>query len=137
MRTLFVALRLSISLLFAGLLAVQTVAAQTPAATVVGRIMDTTRAVVVDASIRIRDVNTNEIRTASSSAEGEYTISGLTPGEYEVTVEKTGFKTTRQTNLELAVDQTVRVDVVLQVGAVTDSVEVQATVPLLNTETSS
>ena len=132
MRTLFVALRFSVSLLFAGLLA-----AQTPAATLVGRIMDPTRASIVDASIRVRDVNTNEIRTARSSAEGEYTISSLTPGAYEVTVEKAGFKTVRETNLQLAVDQTARVDVVLPVGAVSESVEVQATVPLLNTETSS
>jgi hypothetical protein len=132
MRTLFVALRLSVSLLFAGLMA-----AQTPAATLVGRIVDASRATVVDAAIRVRDVNTNEIRTARSSSEGEYTVSSLPPGTYEVTVEKAGFKLIRETNLELAVDQTARLDVVLQVGAVTESVEVQATVPLLNTETSS
>src|ERR1035437_584527 len=132
MRTLFVALRLSVSLLFAGLMA-----AQTPAATLVGRIVDASHAAVVDGAIRVRDVNTNEIRTARSSGEGEYTVSSLPPGSYEVTVEKAGFKLTRETNLELAVEQTARLDVVLQVGAVSESVEVTATVPLLNTETSS
>lgn len=130
MRTLFVAL--SASLLFAGLMP-----AQTPAATLVGRVIDSSRASVADASIRVRDVNTNEIRTARSSAEGEYTVSSLSPGTYEVTVEKTGFKMTRETALELAVDQTARLDVVLQVGSVSESIDVQATVPLLNTETSS
>ena len=129
MRTSYVAL---LSLLFAGLMA-----AQTPAATLVGRVIDASRASVVDASIRVRDVNTNEIRTARSTAEGEYTVSTLSPGTYEVTIEKAGFKTLRETALELAVDQTARLDVVLQIGAVTESVEVQATVPLLNTETSS
>src|ERR1035437_5297181 len=132
MRTLFVALRLSVSLLFAGLMA-----AQTPAATLVGRIVDASHAAVVDGAIRVRDVNTNEIRTARSSGEGEYTVSSLPPGSYEVTVEKAGFKLTRETNLELAVEQTARLDVVLQVGAVSERVEVAATVPLLNTETSS
>jgi hypothetical protein len=112
-------------------------AAQTPAATLVGRVIDASRASVADASIRVRDVNTNEIRTARSTAEGEYTVSTLSPGTYEVTIEKAGFKTLRETALELAVDQTARLDVVLQIGAVTESVEVQATVPLLNTETSS
>src|ERR1035437_6591704 len=112
MRTLFVALRLSVSLLFAGLMA-----AQTPAATLVGRIVDASHAAVVDAAIRVRDVNTNEIRTARSSGEGEYPVSSLPPGSYEVTVEKAGFKLTRETNLELAVEQTARLDVVLQVGA--------------------
>ncbi len=60
MRTPYVVL---ISLLFAGLTAAQT-------ATLVGQIQDTSRANVVDASIRVRDVNTNELRTARSSAEG-------------------------------------------------------------------
>jgi outer membrane receptor protein involved in Fe transport len=129
MRTSYVAL---LSLLFAG-----PMAAQTPAATLVGRVIDASRASVADASIRVRDINTNEIRTARSTAEGEYTVSALSPGSYEVTIEKAGFKTLRETALELAVDQTARLDVVLQIGAVTESVEVQATVPLLNTETSS
>src|SRR6266849_5977157 len=136
MRTMFVALRLSSSLslaaLFAGL-----ISAQTPSATLVGRVTDASRASVVEASIRVRDAGTNEIRTARTSAEGEYTVSSLAPGTYEVTVEKPGFKMTSETALELAVGQTARLDVVLQIGAVTESVEVQATVPLLNTETSS
>ena len=130
MRTVYVALRLSLSLLFAGLMA-----AQTPAATLVGRIVDASHANVADAAIRVRDVNTNEIRTARSSSEGEYTVSSLPPGTYDVTVEKAGFKLVRETSLELAVEQTARLDVVLQVGSVSESVEVTATVPLLNTET--
>jgi outer membrane receptor protein involved in Fe transport len=132
MRTLSAALRISLPLLFVGLMA-----AQTPAATLVGRVTDASRAVIADATIRVRDTKTNEIRTARSSAEGEYTVSSLPPGNYEVTVEKPGFKLTRETALDLAVDQIARLDVVLQVGAVTDSVEVRASVPLLNTETSS
>ncbi len=129
MRTLSVAL---FSLMLAG-----TVSAQTPAATLVGRVTDASRANVLDAAIRVRDVNTNEIRTARTGTEGEYTVSSLPPGIYEVTVEKAGFKLTRESNLELSVDQTARLDIVLQVGAVSESVEVTATVPLLNTETSS
>ena len=130
MRTLFVAL--TASLLLTGPLAAQTVSA-----TLVGRVTDASRASVVEAAIRVRDAATNEIRTARTSAEGEYTVATLSPGTYEVTVEKSGFKTTRETALELAVGQTARLDVVLQVGAVTESIDVQATVPLLNTETSS
>ena len=132
MRSPSVALRLIALPLISGL-----VFAQTPAATLVGRIVDVTRAAVGDASIRVRDVNTNELRSARSMGEGEYTVSSLPPGTYEVTVEKPGFKLARETNLQLAVDQTARLDIVLQVGAVTESVEVQASVPLLNTETSS
>jgi hypothetical protein len=129
MRTLSVAL---FSLLFVG-----SMAAQTPAASLVGRIADTSGAAIAGASIRIRDVDTNELRTARSGEEGGYAVSSLAPGTYEVMVEKQGFKLTRETSLQLAVDQTARLDIVLQIGAVTESVEVQASVPLRNTETSS
>jgi len=127
MRTMFAVL-----FAFAGLLP-----AQTTSATLVGRIADATHAAVADAAVRARDVNTNEVRTVRSLAEGEYTVSSLAPGTYEVTVEKPGFKLMRESNLELQVGQTARLDIVLHVGAVTDSVEVIASVPLVNTETSS
>src|ERR1043166_5283695 len=113
MRTLFATLRFLVLLLSADL-----AQAQTPAATLVGRVTDASSAIVADASIRVRDTNTNEIRTARSSAEGEYTVSSLPPGTYEVTVAKPGFKQTRESALGLAVDQTARLDIVLQVGAV-------------------
>src|SRR5712692_10605665 len=91
MRTVFAAL-----FLFAGLLP-----AQTTSATLLGRIGDVTHAAVADAAIRVRHVSTNEVRTVRSLAEGEYTVSSLAPGTYEVTVEKAGFKLTRESNLEL------------------------------------
>jgi len=117
-------------LLFAGLLA-----AQTPTATVVGRIVDSSNAAIAGAAVRVRNVNTNEIRTAQSQFDGEYTVSSLSPGVYEVTIEKAGFKQLRESSLELQVDQTARLDARLEVGVVTQSVEVTADVPLLNTET--
>src|SRR5258708_1473648 len=112
-------------------------AAQTPSATLVGRIVDSTRAGVPGAAIKVRDVNTNEIRTVESQADGQYTISNLPPGAYDVTIEKSGFKLLRESNLELQVEQTARLDAQLEVGTATQSIEVKAEVPLLNTETSS
>src|ERR1035438_8493105 len=109
-------------------------AAQTPSATLVGRIVDASKAGVAAAAVRVRDVNTNEIRSAQSQPEGEYTVSNLPPGTYEVTIDKAGFKQVHESSLELQVDQTARLDVQLEVGAVTQSVEVVASVPLLNTE---
>lgn len=116
-------------LLFAGLLA-----AQTTTATLVGRIVDASHAGVTMATVTVRDVNTNETRTVQSQTEGEYTISNLAPGIYEVKIDKPGFKQVHESALELQVDQTARLDVQLEVGAVTQSVEVVASVPLLNTE---
>ncbi|HEV3200317.1 MAG TPA: carboxypeptidase regulatory-like domain-containing protein, partial [Bryobacteraceae bacterium] len=130
MRTKFVALILAS--VFAGLLA-----AQTPAATLVGRIVDPSHAGIAGATIRVRNVDTNDTRTAQSQIDGEFTVSSLPPGKYEVTILKEGFRELHEQNLELQVDQTGRLDAQLQIGAVTQSVEVVASVPLLNTETSS
>ncbi len=110
--------------------------AQTPSAVLVGRVVDASNAVVGGASVRIRNLETNEVRGVQSQPDGEYTIAALHPGNYEVVFEKEGFRQLRQENLVLQVGQTARLDAQLQVGATSLSVEVQATVPLVNTETS-
>jgi hypothetical protein len=102
-----------------------------------GRIVDASHAGVVSATIRVRDAGTNEVRTVQSQFDGDYTISNLQPGAYEVNIEKAGFKQIHESSLELQVEQTARLDVQLEVGAVSQSVEVVAQVPLINTETSS
>src|SRR5207248_684362 len=76
-------------------------------------------------------------RIVETQAGGEYTVPSLNPGNYEVAVEKTGFKQLRQEHLVLQVGQTARVDAALQLGATSQSVDVEAAVPLVNTETSS
>jgi hypothetical protein len=110
---------------------------QTSIATLVGRITDPSHAGVPGATIQVRNVNTNESRTAQSQADGEYTLSNLPPGTYEVIVDKTGFRRLRESNLELQVEQTARLDAQLLIGTTSETVEVKADVPLLNTETSS
>lgn len=111
--------------------------AQTPTATVVGRVMDPSGSAVMGATVRVRNVDTNEMRTLATSAGGDYTAPALAPGNYEVSVEKAGFKVLRQEHLVLQVGQTARVDATLQLGATSQSVDVEAAVPLMNTETSS
>src|SRR5579859_4773076 len=111
--------------------------AQEPTATLVGRVTDASHSAIVDAEIKMRDVNTNQIRTGRSGSAGEYTISNLLPGIYEVTIDKAGFKQLREANLELKADQTARLDAPLEIGAVSQSIEVNAQTPLINSETSS
>src|SRR6266849_3769411 len=112
-------------------------AAQTPSATLVGRVTDPSHAGVRGATIQVRNVNTNESRTVQSQADGEYTLSNLPPGTYEVIVDKAGFRRLHESNLELQVEQTARLDAQLLIGTTSETVEVKADVPLLNTETSS
>ncbi|MGI8741539.1 MAG: carboxypeptidase regulatory-like domain-containing protein [Bryobacteraceae bacterium] len=108
--------------------------AQSPTATLVGTVEDTTGARIGDADIQVRNIDMGDARTASSKADGQFTIPNLAPGKYEVTIAKPGFRTMRQTGLELQVDEAARLDAKLQVGPLTESVEVRADVPLVNTE---
>src|SRR5215510_3373197 len=100
--------------------------AQAPTATLVGRVTDASHAPVPGAKIQVRNVNTNEIRTAQTGAEGEYTVSNLPPGLYDVIIGQAGFKLLREAKLELKVDQTARLDAQLEVGSVSEAVEVTA-----------
>src|ERR1051326_6989032 len=97
---------------FAGL-----AAAQSPSGTIVGRIADASSAAVVGATVRVHNVDTNDVRTTVTKVDGDYAVSALQPGNYEVSVEKEGFKLLRQEHLVLQVGQTARVDGMLQVGA--------------------
>ena len=112
-----------------------TLIAQNPTATLVGTVRDATGAVVLDAALEVRNTDTGDIRRAVAAARGEFTVPNLRPGPYEVTVSKAGFRTVRETNIVLLLDQVARIDFRLELGAVTQSVEVTATgAPLINTD---
>src|SRR4051812_36222007 len=111
------------------------VSAQQLTASLVGDVTDSAHARIPGANILVRNVDTNQVRTGTSNANGEYTISELPSGTYNVTIDKTGFKQLRETKLDLKVGETARLNAVLEVGAVNETVEVTAQVPLMNTET--
>jgi len=98
-----------------------------------GAVTDSTGAVVPGAAITVTNTSTNAVRKAVSNEAGIYSVPGLVPGPYSVKVEKVGFRPMART-LELQVQQTARVDFALQVGQVSDSVEVTASSQLLTTE---
>jgi len=107
---------------------------QSPTANLVGRVQDQTGAVVPGASILVRHAAVGETREVKSDESGEYTVANLAPGTYRVTVEKEGFHRLVERGITLEVDQTARLDFELQLGAVSETVQVTASVPLLNTE---
>jgi hypothetical protein len=103
--------------------------------TLVGAITDQQGAVVPSAEIKATNVDTGIAHTGISNAQGEYRIEYLEVGNYVVEVKAKGFKTFLQKNVALVVDQTQRVDVPLQLGAVEDTVTVTEAPAEINTTT--
>src|SRR5665213_2432139 len=99
-----------------------------------GRVNDPSGAGVPNAVVTLTNTATNAVRTAESSGEGFYTFTSVPPGVYNIKVEHPGFRTTSSTNVEVQVQQSVRLDLTLQVGQVSETVEVSATAALLQSE---
>src|SRR5215468_1086201 len=105
-------------------------------ATIVGRVTDNSGAVIPNAKVTIVNTGTNDKHEAIVSNTGDYAVPQLLPGEYTVTVEMAGFsRYVRRVVLETG--QQARIDAVLTLGTVTQSVEVEATAPLVSTENAS
>ena len=107
---------------------------QSSTATLVGTVRDSSGAVLAGVSIQIRNSSTDEHRETVTTATGDFTVAELPPGIYEVIARKQGFRALRETDFELQIDQMARLDLKMELGAVSESVEVMAYAPLLNTE---
>ncbi len=107
---------------------------QSDRGTITGTIADPAGAVVANAAVEIRNVDTGAVYQAGASATGNYTLAQLPAGNYELSVTVPGFKKFVRKNVTVEVAQTYRVDVVLEVGSNTESVTVTASAPLLKTE---
>ena len=110
--------------------------AQTTSGAIVGTVTDPTGAVIGGASITVTNMDTSISVKASTDASGEYVVTPLGVGRYTVAVEATGFKRSVRSDITLNVQDRLGVDAKLEVGAVTDTVEVQAAAPILETDTS-
>ena len=111
-------------------------AAQAVSGTILGFVKDSTGAVVPGATVTLVNTGTGFSRTVVTNATGEYTAPLIPTGTYTVSAEITGFKKVSKTNVLLGVDQKVRIDVALELGAMTEVVEIQAETPLLQTSSS-
>ena len=109
---------------------------QTALATITGTAHDPTGAVVANAPISVRNLENGQVFTAASSETGNYTVSQLPIGEYDLTITVAGFKTYSHTRFHLAAGQIMREDVTLEVGNTTESVTVTADASMLKTENS-
>ena len=102
-------------------------------ATLKGRVTDTSGAVVPNAKIEVRNVGTNVAVTTLTDSAGLYAVPFLNPGSYVLSAQAQGFKKVVRENLILSVNDTVNVDLVLEIGAVSEQLTVTGDAPLLET----
>jgi len=100
----------------------------------VGTVADPTGAVISGASVIVHNKDTGVDRQSTTDGEGRFSISPLPIGQYTLTSEFNGFQTTTVTSMYLSIGHIGRVEVTMQVGAVSDHVEVKDSTPLLQTE---
>ena len=104
---------------------------------ITGIVTDSSGGVVPGVTVRATNLATNVAILGESDAKGNYTLNLLPPGEYKVSAEKTGFKTSEQAGILVHVSDRITVDFQLSAGEVTQTVEVQGAPPLLEASSSS
>jgi uncharacterized surface anchored protein len=108
----------------------------TGTATMVGAVTDSTGSVVPGARITVTNADAGFVFTSITTAEGTWYIPNLNPGSYQLRIEAQGFKAYVQNGITLRTGEQPRIDVRLEVGNLTESIQVTGTAPLLETETS-
>jgi outer membrane receptor protein involved in Fe transport len=109
-------------------------AAQTPSASVVGRVVDASAAVIPGVTINITNLDTNQTYRGIANGAGDYTVPYLNPGRYSLEAEGPGFRVHKRAEFALELEQTLRLDIEMEVGAASESITVIDTPPALNTE---
>jgi hypothetical protein len=107
---------------------------QQVSAAITGRITDSSGGTIPNARITATDVERGSVFTTMSNSQGLYDLPRIPVGTYNVKSEREGFQTAIQSNVLLVLNQTARIDFQLQIGGVTQSVEVTGAAPLLQTE---
>ena len=111
--------------------------AQVDRGTIVGSVTDPSGARISDAVVIITNRDTGEPIHLTTNSEGDYNAKLVKIGNYSVSATKQGFERTVQQSVDVAVNQSVRVDLVLKLGSTSETVEVTGAAPLLQTESSS
>src|SRR5688572_16267530 len=110
--------------------------AQTIRGTITGTVTDSTGAVLPSVTVTVTHKDTGISSSATTNQQGNYTIPLLAPGAYQATVEQTGFKKYVRTGVAVQIAQTTRLDIPLQVGEMSEEVQVVAESPLVRSTTS-
>ena len=110
--------------------------AQEVTASIVGTVVDPSGAAVSGATITAKDLDRGTILTTTTNDSGAFNIAGVPVGKYQVKAEAKGFQSAVNQNLTITLNQTARMNFQLRVGQATETVEVTAVAPLLQTDTS-
>ena len=102
--------------------------------TIVGTVTDSSGAVVARAKVRVSNPDKGVVRELESNAAGEYSAAKIPIGNYRVEAESPGFKKLEHSGITLAVGQTLRVNLQMEVGGMTQEITVTGNVPLVETE---
>ena len=111
--------------------------AQTTYGSITGLVEDSSGAAISGAEVTLTNVGTAEKRVQQTGSDGLYSFVNLLPAQYRIDVEKSGFKRFARPDVVVEVGQGVRIDLTMQVGDVTQTVEVTGETPQLQAETSS
>src|SRR5215813_6753560 len=111
--------------------------AQTPSGEISGVVSDSNGSVVAGVKITLTNPATNAVREVQSNDSGLYAIPALPPGIYTLKVEKTGFRAIERRNVEVLVGSSSRIDVTLEIGELTNVVEIAGGAPVIQSENAS
>jgi hypothetical protein len=111
--------------------------AQETRGSIQGRVVDTTNAAVPNATVKATNTATNVTIETRSNSEGNYILPLLIPGNYDLAASANGFKMTARKDIELRIHETLQLDFGLEVGLVTERVEVASQLPLIETGSAS
>jgi len=103
--------------------------------TLVGSVTDATGGAIPNAAVKVTNEGTGQQWNTATNPAGVYSVSTVPPGTYEVAITAQGFRTFTRRNVALPANATVRVNAVLEIGQVTESVEVSAAAAALQTDT--
>jgi len=102
--------------------------------TILGTVHDEAGAIVRGAAVTVQHVQTGLVRKELTNEVGEYLFPQLPVGNYNISVEQTGFKKTQRDNVLLQVDDKLRVDMTLTIGTLSETIAVEGTAPVISTD---
>jgi hypothetical protein len=112
-------------------------AAQSSSGAITGLIQDESQAALPGVNLRLTNVDTGVVYTTTTSNIGEYTLTLLPAGKYDLIAEAAGFQTYSRREIVVELGRTLRLDLARQIGKVSERVEVVGTAPMLESESSS